>query len=208
MNVILVVVKKMINAPRKFRCVFFYYWNKVVFTIKGISFGKQLNVSSSLYVKKGLNSDIIIGDNFTFTSGECFNPLCRNVRGCIVTEPGASIIIGNNVGMSSPCVWAHSNITIGNRVNIGGDCILMDSDAHSINYIDRRKCELDKKNKKDVPIVIGDDVLIGARCIILKGVTIGERSVIGSGSIVTKSIPADCIAGGNPCKIIKYINEK
>ena len=42
---------------------------------------------------------------------------------------------------------------------------------------------------------------------ILKGVTIGARSVIGSGSVVTKSIPADCIAAGNPCKIIRYINE-
>ena len=48
--------------------------------------------------------------------------------------------------------------------------------------------------------------LIGARSIILKGVKIGARSVIGSGSIVTQNIPSDCIAAGNPCKIIKYIN--
>ena len=47
--------------------------------------------------------------------------------------------------------------------------------------------------------------MIGTRCIILKGVTIGARSIIGSGSIVTKSIPSDCIAAGNPCKVIKYI---
>ena len=59
-----------------------------------------------------------------------------------------------------------------------------------------------------VPIVIEDDVLIGTRCIILKGVTIGARSIIGSGSVVVKSIPADCIAAGNPCKIIRYINGK
>lgn len=208
MNVFLIIIRKLINAPRKFRCIFFYYWNKFIFIVKGVSFGGHLRVSSSLYIQKGLNSEIVIGDNFTFTSGECFNPLCRNVRGCIVTEPGSSIIIGNNVGMSSPCVWAHSKITIGNRVNIGGDCILMDSDAHSLNYLDRRDYQLDKVNKKNSPISIGDDVLIGARCIILKGVTIGERSVIGSGSVVTRSIPADCIAGGNPCKIIKYFNEE
>lgn len=208
MNLFFIVIRKIINAPRKFRCVFYYYWNKFVFRIKGVSFGKNLRVSSFLYVQKGVDSEIAIGDNLTFTSGECFNPLCRNVRGCIVTEPGASIIIGNNVGMSSSCVWSHSKITIGNRVNIGGDCILMDSDAHSLNYLDRRNYQLDKVNKKDSPISIGDDVLIGAKCIILKGVTIGERSVIGSGSIVTKSIPADCVAGGNPCKIIKYLNEE
>ena len=55
---------------------------------------------------------------------------------------------------------------------------------------------------------IYNDVLIGTRCIILKGVTIGARSIIGSGSVVVKTIPADCIAAGNPCKVIKYINEE
>ena len=57
-------------------------------------------------------------------------------------------------------------------------------------------------------IEIEDDVLIGTRCIILKGVTIGARSVIGSGSIVTKSIPSDCIAAGNPCKVIRSVSER
>ena len=51
--------------------------------------------------------------------------------------------------------------------------------------------------------MIEDDVWIGAQSIILKGVTIGARSIIGAGSVVTKSIPSDCIAAGNPCKILK-----
>ena len=82
----------------------------------------------------------------------------------------------------------------------------MDSDSHSLNYIDRRDYKLDKKNKKSSEIVIEDDVLIGTRSIILKGVTIGARSIIGAGSIVTQSIPSDSIAGGNPCKVIRKIN--
>lgn len=53
-------------------------------------------------------------------------------------------------------------------------------------------------------IVIEDDVLIGARSVILKGVTIGARSVIGAGSVVVNDIPQDCIAAGNPCNVIKY----
>ena len=61
---------------------------------------------------------------------------------------------------------------------------------------------------KSKPIVIEDDVLIGTRCIILKGVTIGARTIIGSGSVVTKSIPADCIAAGNPCQVIKSNNDE
>ena len=56
------------------------------------------------------------------------------------------------------------------------------------------------------PIFIEDDVWIGAHSIILKGVTIGARSIIGAGSVVTKSIPADCVAAGNPCKVIRKLN--
>lgn len=59
------------------------------------------------------------------------------------------------------------------------------------------------KNCKSKPIVIEDDVLIGTGSYILKGVHIGARTVIGAGSVVTKDIPADCIAAGNPCKVIK-----
>ena len=84
------------------------------------------------------------------------------------------------------------------------DCIIMDSDAHSINYKDRRdSLGLDKKNKIDKPIIIEDDVLIGTRCIIMKGVTIGARSIIGAGSVVTKDIPPYSVAVGVPAKVIK-----
>ncbi|MCD7924948.1 MAG: hypothetical protein LUI85_09745 [Bacteroides sp.] len=71
---------------------------------------------------------------------------------------------------------------------------------------DERGRSIDELTAARAPIVIEDDVLIGARCIILKGVTIGARSVIGSGSIVTRSIPADCIAAGNQCKVIRTVN--
>lgn len=72
-----------------------------------------------------------------------------------------------------------------------------------LTFIDRRTPIEDIKNKRNAPIQIDDDVLIGTRSIILKGVHIGARAIIGSGSVVTKDIPADCIAAGNPCKIIK-----
>ena len=56
------------------------------------------------------------------------------------------------------------------------------------------------------PVVIEDDCFIGAGSIILKGVHIGARTIIGAGSVVTKDIPADVTAGGNPCKVMKVIN--
>lgn len=61
-------------------------------------------------------------------------------------------------------------------------------------------------DKKSAPVVIGDYVFIGARSIVLKGVTIGEKSIIAAGSVVTKDVPANCLAGGNPCKMIKYLS--
>lgn len=75
-----------------------------------------------------------------------------------------------------------------------------------MNYLDRRVGTVDQKNKKNKPIEIDDDVLIGSYSIILKGVHIGARSVIGAGSVVTKDIPADCIAAGNPCRVIKQLD--
>ncbi len=61
----------------------------------------------------------------------------------------------------------------------------------------------DAKQKRCAPVVIEDDVLIGVNSIILKGVTIGARSIIGAGSVVTKSVPSDCVACGNPCACSK-----
>lgn len=69
-------------------------------------------------------------------------------------------------------------------------------------YISNKET-LDSHTAKTKPIIIGNHVLIGTQCMILKGVTIGDRSIIAAGSVVTKDIPSDCIAGGNPAKIIK-----
>ena len=201
------LLAKLYHITNKVKFLFYPHWNRLKFKLKGVDYGDNLNVYTKIYLEIGRNTQIKIGDSFTFSSGECLNPLCRNIIGCIVANSGASIIIGDNVGMSSPCIWAHSSIKIGNNVKIGGDSILMDSDAHSLNYIERRTSATDQVYKKNAPIIIEDDVLIGARSIILKGVTIGARSVIGAGSVVSKSLPADCIAAGNPCKVLKLIDK-
>lgn len=183
--------------------------NRLLFKFHRIQYGKDLRVCNKLYVKIGSNASISIGNNFAFSSGGGYNPLARNIKGAIELESDSRLLIGDNVGISSSCLWVYDFLKIGNNVKIGGDCIIMDSDAHSINYIERRNGKIDRPNAKKAGITIGNDVLIGTRCIILKGVTIGDRTVIGSGSVVTKSIPSDCVAAGNPCKVIKrqMINE-
>ena len=167
-------------------------------------------VYNRVYVT-GQRGKIVIGDDFHFTSGDSINPICRNLRGCLHTDlPESEIMIGNHVGMSSPCIWIRQRLTVGNNVKIGGNCMILDTDVHQLDYLARRGVRVSDKvdditTVQSAPITIEDDVWIGANCQILKGVTIGARSIIGAGSVVTKSIPADCIAAGNPCRVIRTL---
>jgi acetyltransferase-like isoleucine patch superfamily enzyme len=179
------------------------------FKLIGIKYGKNMQVFDKIYVVgKG---KITIGDNFIFMSGDGLNPLARNICGqMFVPYEDSTIVIGDNVGISACSLRAGVSITIGNNVNIGADCLIIDTDAHPHDYMKRRRnytMEVDLTKYlteiPSAPIVIEDDVWIGARCQILKGVHIGARSIIAAGSIVTKDIPADCVAGGVPAKVLK-----
>lgn len=114
--------------------------------------------------------------------------------------PNSKIYIGKNVGMSGATISGR-NIKIGNNVLIGSGVLITDSDAHPIHPDFREKAALIVTK----PIVIEDDVFIGARSIILKGVYIGRGSVIGAGSVVVSNIPEMSIAAGNPAKVVKKI---
>lgn len=206
----IVVLKKCIVSPNALRMKYYKWYNRKYFKYKGIKFGEGMKVYNKVYVT-GYRGRITIGDDFHFTSGDGVNPICGNIRGCIhIGAPKASITIGNHVGISSACLWAMDSITIGNNVNIGGKCMIMDTDVHQIDFMARRGDKAATSDNasttvKCAPVIIGDDVWIGANCQILKGVTIGNRSIIGAGSVVTKDIPADCIAVGNPCHIIRKL---
>lgn len=178
--------------------------NRAKLSLFGIEYGYNCVVHGRLYIKLRSSAKVQIGNNFYFSSGRNINALCANKRGSIYATNGASIKIGNNVGMSSTVIWCHKSVEIGNNVKIGGNCILMDTDAHNINYIYRRNPSTD--SPKEIPIIIEDDVLLGMNTIVLKGVTIGARSIIGAGSVVTKSIPPDSIACGNPARVIKTLD--
>lgn len=187
-------------------------WNKIYFFLNNIKYGKNFRVFNHLYLKIHVGALVQIGNNCTIMSGAGLNPLSRNIKTCIYVGKKATLKLGNDVGISSSTLWVKESVSIGNSVAIGADCIIMDTDAHNLDWKIRCSEEtneygesVDMVTAASAPIVIEDNVLVGARCIILKGVTIGARSIIGSGSIVTKDIPSDCIAAGNPCKVIKSI---
>lgn len=105
----------------------------------------------------------------------------------------ASLSIGERVFLNrNAFLWCANTISIGSDTIVAPDVIIRDSDGH---YIDG--------GEKSAPITIGNHVWIGARAIILKGVTIGDNAVIGAGSVVTHDIPANCLAAGNPAKVIR-----
>lgn len=90
--------------------------------------------------------------------------------------------------------------------------MILDTDTHEIDFLARQGERTVDANSpsttvQSAPVTIEDDVWIGANCQILKGVTIGARSVIGAGSVVTKSIPPDCIAAGNPCRVVRMMRK-
>lgn len=203
----IIIVRKLFRIFPRIKKYIYRLWNQLYFWAWGVEIGKRMKVYNKIYLLgKG---KIKIGDDFLFTSGDSINPICRNIRGTLYTmTPISRIEIGNRVGMSSTCIWAKESITIGNDVNIGGDCLILDNDVHPHDYLNRRcicKKIINEEKIPTAPVIIDDDVWIGARCLILKGVHIGARSIIAAGSVVTNDIPADVIAGGNPCRVIRQI---
>jgi len=116
----------------------------------------------------------------------------------------SKIVIGNNVYINNNAtiVSAGEGIEICDDVLIGTNFTVYDSDFHELS-INKRMGGTPKTRK----VLIGKNVFIGSNVLINKGVVIGDNSVIGSGSVVTKSIPSNVIAAGNPCKVIKNLNE-
>jgi acetyltransferase-like isoleucine patch superfamily enzyme len=112
------------------------------------------------------------------------------------------ITIGNNVGISNTVIYCVESITIDDNVLIGAGVKIYDTDHHEINSNDR----VNKNgNIKVSPILIKKNAFIGAGSMILKGVTIGENSVVGAMSVVTKDIPDNEVWAGNPAVFIRSL---
>ena len=172
------------------------------------------NVSHKKFITNGIPFVMIarkgtctIGTNFKMNNGLLGNPIGRPQKCLFFVDNGATLNIGNNVGISSTAIVAHKEITIGNNVKIGGGVCIYDTDFHSLDSVHRKNQTLDRQFEKKLPVSIKNNVFIGAHTTILKGVTIGENSIIGACSVVTKSIPNNEIWAGNPARFIKKISE-
>ena len=182
-------IGNIVNYPR-------FSWKKVTFGYNKIIYG-QVRVY-------GPKNRVSFGDNCTLRSSISSNPLGGASHIILCVRGEGRIRCGNNVGISNSCIRITREFIVEDNVNIGGDCKIYDSDMHSVEY--EARVNLPDNTLKEAPIRIKQGAWIGAQSIILKGVTIGARSVIGAGSVVTKDVPDDELWAGNPAKFVKKID--
>ena len=172
---------------------------------KKADYGKGIQFYGKPRIQIGRNCTVKIGSSFICRSGR-FTALDNGAYSSIIMFDGANLKIGDDSGITNVIIVSKESVTIGSHVNIGNGTIILDSDLHSLDWETRSIREKDPKCSKNKPIEIGDHVFIGMRSMILKGVRIGEKSIVAAGSVVTNDIPAGEIWGGNPARLIKKIN--
>lgn len=174
-------------------------FNLIMLKWKHVQYGKNMHILGKIYLHG--TGRITIGDDVVIISSPNVNPTAGGIVTHFSTGENGTIVIGNRVGISHLSLSAHCNVTIEDDVLIGSNCMVADTDFHSLDANQRAL-----NNESGVvckPIVIKQHAFIGARSIILKGVTVGENSVVGAGSVVTKDIPKNEVWAGNPARFIR-----
>lgn len=189
-NCVLDIVRGWISTRLTF--IYAKYW--------GVQLGARCRFYGLPLIRRLPLSRITVGNNCEFRSAEWSNFAGLNHACMIVTlAEHATIRIGDDCGFSGTAIGAAVSIQIGNRVMVGANSSISDTDWHPIDA-EQRANHVAPMAKS---VVIEDDVWLGANVTVLKGVTIGARSVIAANSVVTKSIPADVIAAGIPASPIR-----
>lgn len=175
------------------------FWN-MINTISAwwwkIHLGKNCKFEGKTHFCRVVDSKIIIGTSCEFNSSPTSN-LIGIYSPCMLStlDSKAVIEIGNGCGFSGTVIGAALHVKLGNNVRCGANTLITDSDWHND----------DPRTGTNSEVIIEDNVWLGYGVKVLKGVRIGSNSLIGACSVVTKDIPANVIAAGNPCKVIKSL---
>jgi acetyltransferase-like isoleucine patch superfamily enzyme len=177
---------------------------RVRFWLNGVGWGRGWRVFGMPIIQRHAGSQILLGDELELRSWKRTNPLVPNHPVVFATRtPEAVIRVGDHCGFTGATLVAAKGIEIGNRVLLGANVIVTDTDFHPLAAQERATNPAGGKSR---PVKIEDDVFIGMNAVILKGVTIGRRAVIGANSVITADVPADMVAAGNPGRVIKVVN--
>lgn len=180
----------------------FNYYYKVKY--RHVNFGNNIIYNGFAIFRFGRNAEVKLEDNIIFNSKTKYNLAGIYKRCSISVADGAKLTIGNFTGFSGVSIVCANEINIGSNVNCGINVMIWDTDFHSVNKLERRNNSA--AGVRSSPIKIGNDVFIGGNSIVLKGVIIGDNSVIGAGSVVTGTVPPNEIWAGNPAKFLKRIS--
>ena len=175
--------------------------NRQMFKRNKVQVGKTLSINGRIYI---MGNNIKIGDFVHINSSYKFNPIGGDMRTMLITCNDGRITIGNSVGISNSTTVARLPVTIEDDVLIGGACKIYDTNFHSLEY--EYRMQKPDTHIASAPVLIKKGAFIGAHTIILKGVTVGEKSIVGAGSVVTKDIPDGEIWAGNPARFIRKID--
>ncbi|WP_210417737.1 acyltransferase [Bythopirellula goksoeyrii] len=169
-------------------------WFQPLFSSQCVAVGPNFRMEQLVFLQ-GLGR-IIIGSD-VHLSGKSNIGFCNSVFERPVLEIGNSTFLGHDCS-----IYVAQSVHIGRNCLIAGGVIIRDYDGHPLDYLSRRNgMPILKSSIKTVSI--GDDVWIGARAVILKGTSIGNRSIVAASSVVTKDVPPDSIVAGNPARIVK-----
>ena len=183
--------------------IFGRFWHTCRARMSAHWWGVGLGPSCSFYglprFRRHPGSWITIGAGCTFNSSHDSNLIGVN-RPCMVStlKEGAEIQIGANCGFSGTVIGCALKIVLGDNVQCGANTLINDTDWHTD----------DPRTGPDAPVIIEKGVWLGVNVTVLKGVTIGENSLVAAGSVVTRSLPANVVAGGMPAKVLKQIDTR
>jgi acetyltransferase-like isoleucine patch superfamily enzyme len=169
-------------------CLSAYWW--------GINLGSDCSFAGHPCFHRHPESRISIGAACKFNSSPTSNLIGIN-RPCIVAtlREGADIQIGYGCGFSGTVIGCETRIVLGENVRCGANTLITDTDWH----VD------DERAGYSAPVGIERGVWLGVNVMVLKGVTIGQNTFVGAGSVVTRSLPSNVIAAGSPARVIRPI---
>jgi acetyltransferase-like isoleucine patch superfamily enzyme len=177
-----------------------HIFGPLVLAARGVRRGRGVHLGGVPVIVCAAGASIIFSDRVGLRSRTANNPLIGRRCTLAALREGATIEIGSGVGMSGATLVAMTGIHIGSRTLVGAEAMILDSDFHPLDPAQRRIHET--AGAKSAAVHIGDDVFIGARAIILKGVNVGDGAVIAAGAVVTKDVTAGDIVAGNPARVV------
>lgn len=173
---------------------------RIYLRARGVSVGNRFTCIGRPGINIKGGSKIRFGNNVTLCNSGMANPLAEYGRCRLATvAAGAELVIHDGVGMSSVLICCATRIEIGEGTQIGGGAMILDTDFHpraSNGTLDTDPTAVSR------PVILGKNCFIGARAIILKGVTIGDGATIGAGAVVSKDVPKNTVVAGNPARAI------